>query len=86
MILKMFCILDSKVGAYAQPFYARSTPEGMRAFEDIFTSTDPRYEQSNYKKFPQDFHLYEIGEFDDETGVITPSVHVSLASGNQFLQ
>lgn len=86
MKLKIMAIHDAKVQAFAQPFYARSTGEGMREFENIFSSTDPRAKDSNYQKHPGDFNLYEIGEFDDETGELIPSKHVSLARGSSFTQ
>lgn len=85
MILKIFAIKDTKIGAFAQPYYGRSTGEGVRAFEDIFTTQDPQFQWTPYKKNPQDYHLYEIGEFDDETGEVRDVPHVSLASGSNYI-
>ena len=87
MILKVLSLFDSKVKAYAQPYYARSLGEGERAFEQIFVSEDPnpQVQFSHYRMAPQDFHLYHIGDFNDETGELIPCKHVSVCSGNQFL-
>lgn len=62
MIVKMFCIYDSKAEAYMQPFFFQATGLAIRAFEDLV-----RDDKSNISKYPQDFTLFELGTFDDQT-------------------
>jgi len=66
MLLKIFSVYDSKVEAYIQPFYMNSTGAAMRAFED--TVNDP---ESALNKHPEDYTLFELGTFDDQTAQIS---------------
>lgn len=62
---KVFCIYDSKAEAHAAPFTGPATKWGLRQFEDL--SHDPK---SQVAKYPADFTLFEIGTFDEDTGLI----------------
>lgn len=64
MKLKAFVIYDSKVEAYNSPFFQRSTGEAMRSFEAACSDAG-----SNISKWPADYTLFEIGEYDDQSGV-----------------
>lgn len=65
--LKIFAVYDKKSVAYANPFYFHQKGQAIRAFEDAVN--DP---QSPLSKHPEDFAIFEIGEWNDTTGVITP--------------
>lgn len=65
-ILKVYSIRDNKSEFYANPFYARSNGEAMRIFENACTASD-----SPLSAYPQDFALYELGTFNDETAKLT---------------
>lgn len=73
MILKIFTVYDSKAEAYLQPFYMQSKGAAVRAFAD--SCNDP---QSQFFKHPEDFTLFELGEYDDSTAKITS--HQTLKS------
>lgn len=75
MLLNIFSVYDAKVEAYMQPFFSRSTGEAVRSFQDI--SSDPNHMIS---KHPEDFFLYHLGTFDDQTSVIEYINPVSLGS------
>jgi hypothetical protein len=63
MKLQIFAIKDTKVNAFMQPFFMRTEAEAIRAFA---TSTnDP---STNFNKHPEDYHLFQLGEYDEETG------------------
>lgn len=66
MIMKMFCLLDIKVGSYGQPFFFHHHHEAIRAASELAQdqSTIPG-------RYPADFGLYEMGEFDNATGQVT---------------
>jgi len=66
MKLKVFSVFDSKVQAYARPFYLRTLPEAVRSFQAA--CDDSRSELSQH---PEDYSLTELGEYDDETGMFT---------------
>ena len=73
MMLKIFTVYDTKVGAYLNPFFLRSTAEAIRSFEQICNE-----ENHQFYKHPSDFTLFEIGTFDDTTCKI--HTHAALQS------
>lgn len=66
MKLYMYAIRDSKAEAYAQPFFMQNDQIAVRAF--MATIEDPN---SKCNKYPNDFSLYRIGDWDDNTGGLT---------------
>lgn len=66
MKLNVFTCYDSKAEAYLQPFLMPSKGEAIRAF--TATAND---DKSNIGKYPADFTLFHIGEYDDQTGTLT---------------
>ena len=67
MIFKIFAIHDSKAQAHFPPFYLPTKAMAVRAFADM--ANDPT---NNVGKHPEDYTLFHIGEYDDNTGVIEP--------------
>lgn len=61
--LKMFSIRDAKAEAYHQPFFKKSIGEAERDFTELC-----RDEKSTLSKFPEDFDLYYLGTYSDQTG------------------
>lgn len=59
----IYAIYDNKAEAYMQPFFAATPGLALRAFSDNVNN-----KESIFNKHPNDFVLYEIGEFDDATG------------------
>lgn len=76
MTLKIYSVYDNKSGIYARPFFARSDAEAARAFQ-YNGMTDP-FMKSN----AVDYDLVYLGDFDDQTAVISPAKNslVSLAA------
>lgn len=76
MILKVFAIYDSKAEAYLQPFFTSTIGMAIRSFEQA--ANDP---QTQFHRHPADFTLFNIGEYDDETGTLVSLVaKVSLGT------
>lgn len=67
MVLKAFSIRDQKVGVYNMPWFKTSHGEAERDFRTICND-----EKSKINMYPEDFDLYHIGEYDDNTGVFKP--------------
>lgn len=63
MVLKVFTIYDSKVGAFKAPFLAQSKGQALRDWTDAVN--DPKMA---FHKHPEDYTLFELGEYDDQTG------------------
>lgn len=78
MILKVFSIRDSKGEIYMQPFFQKTAGEAERSFKTLVQD-----DKSTVSKYPEDFDLYYLGEYDDQTGKFaaldTPS-HICKAN------
>lgn len=72
---------DTTVDRYQGVSTARATGEAIRNLQDAIN--DPRNE--TIYKHPDDFTLYQVGDFDDVTGVITPyDPPLQLINGKQL--
>ncbi len=82
MLLHAYSIRDTKVNTYNTPFFAKSEDDAVRSFTRL--KMDPN---SNVNLFPEDFDLYYIGSYTDQTGVFeaqeTP-VHIIKAVNIQL--
>lgn len=76
-MLKMFTIFDSKTGVYIQPFCMLTEGSAKRAF---ITSLNDN--STDMGKYPADFTLLGIGEFDETLGKVSlyPS-HIDCGNG-----
>lgn len=82
MILQAFSIYDSKAVAYAPPFFMARPELALRAFRDL--AADP---QSQISKHPEDYVLFLLGSYDDETGLLKAAgMPVQLATANGEVQ
>lgn len=82
MIMKMFTIFDRKVVAHLTPFFARSDAEAIRMMKETVLSGNSKLSQ-----WPGDYHLYGLGEFDDQTGEVLGCDHPEpIASVEEILE
>lgn len=80
MQLKMYSVYDCKAEAYHQPFYMRSKGEALRSWQQAVND-----ENTTFCKFPGDFTLFEIGEFDECTCKISMyEAKISLGTALEF--
>lgn len=64
--MKMFSVYDKKAECFSAPFFLKATGLALRGFSDMINAN----EQTQYSAHPEDFDLYELGEWDDETGKV----------------
>lgn len=77
---KMFSVYDSKVGTYLRPFTMLTKGEATRAWSDLVND-----EKTQFAKHPEDYTLFELGEWDDEKGiVINHPAPISLGTALEF--
>lgn len=67
MKLVVVSVYDSKVSAFATPFFVRSRGEALRSFEDACGD-----EKLPFRAHPEDYALYIVGEFEDSAGMLMP--------------
>lgn len=66
MKLQVFSIFDEKGAIFSNPFYMAHRGLAIRAFSDLVADNN-----SQVHKHPDDYKLYCLGEFDDNTGAFT---------------
>ena len=79
MKLVVFAVLDTKAGAFLQPFFSLSRGVAIRQFTQAANDAG-----HDFCTFAGDFHLFEIGEFDQESGQLVPKPSVDLGTALQF--
>lgn len=81
MKLLVFTVFDSKAECYMQPFFMPTQGAATRAFQDSVNKEGHQFSQHS-----EDYTLFQVGEYDDATGEITPlQAHISLGNAVQFL-
>lgn len=65
MIHIICSVLDAKAQYYARPFTARTDGEAIRIFSDAVNDN-----QTAFFHHPEDYQLYRVGTFDDDTGIV----------------
>jgi len=78
MILYMFAVQDTKVGAFMVPFTARAKGEAVRSFTHAVND-----EKSQFNQHRGDFSLWAIGEFEDNSGVLKPYQPVRIIGADE---
>ena len=79
---QVFSIYDAKAQAYFPPFYLHNSQMAIRQFGDMVN--DP---ESRVSKHPEDYTLFNLGEWDDQTSnyKIAKNSPESLGNGVQFV-
>lgn len=72
--LKLYCVKDAKVGMN-QPYVANNDLDAMRSFQDTINREPmPGQPKSTLAQHPEDFSLFQLGTFNQQTGEIKPEV------------
>lgn len=74
----MYSVLDVVSGIFAAPFVQHGVKQAIRSFEDAAQRAD-----TAIGAHPEDHHLYEVGEFDDLTGVVTGKLPELVHKGSR---
>lgn len=81
MKVSVFAIFDTKAEAFGQPFFTQTAGLAARSFGQACSNTE-----TDYNKYPLDFILYELGEYDDETGKIESLNPMEICSASQAIK
>jgi hypothetical protein len=68
MKLVLCTVKDRAADAFGRPMFVPSVGVAIRSFSDEVNRKDAENQLYNH---PDDFDLYELGEFDDNTGLFT---------------
>lgn len=66
-VSKIFSTYDRTAEMYSSPFVAPNSGVAIRGFSDAIMNSQ---QKSDLTQHPDDFDLYELGEFDASTGTI----------------
>lgn len=75
----IFTIYDNKSELYNNPFVQKTTGAAIRAFTSLVED-----EQTDIARHPSDYELFEIGEFDPESGQISGAKLKNLGKASTF--
>jgi len=82
MIQFIYSVHDSKALAYLPPFFMHNKNMAIRSFQDAVQD-----DGSSFHRHPEDYSLWELGEFDDNTGeIIYHTPHKALGTGLDYIQ
>lgn len=76
----VFSVFDQKAKAFLPPFFMPTHGMATRVFSDCVNKDDHQF-----ASHPEDYTLFEIGEFDDSNAKITPCSPHNLGVGVQFV-
>ena len=76
MKLNAYTIYDTASATYLRPFFTNADGQAMRSFKDIATDAD-----HDIGKHPEDYTLFRIGTFDDNTGKLATEQLSKLLTG-----
>jgi len=65
MIYRCYSVRDLKAAAFAPPFFLGRDEVAVRTFSDALA--DPTHPMHAH---PEDYQLFYLGEFNDETGLL----------------
>lgn len=78
MFLKLYTVLDTKTGSHSPPMAMQLDPMAVRTIINAA-------ENSDLGRFPNDYCLLRIGEFDDQTAQVLSSPPVNLGTVSALL-
>ena len=76
----LYTIFDTASGRYERPFAGMSDAQAIRSFGDICRDT-----KHPYGMHPEDYMLYRIGTFDDNTSEVVPEDATVIAKGHELV-
>ena len=79
-VLVVVSVFDGAAQAFGRPIFVPSKGVAMRSFSDEINRAAP---DNQMYQHPEDFELYELCEFDEESGEFTPSTCKVLMRGKE---
>ena len=78
--MKMYSIYDQIAKAYQNPIYAVNDGAAIRIFQEAVND-----EQTYLSKAPQDYIMFFIADYDEQTGTIQSDLPRKLIHGNEVV-
>lgn len=82
MKYKIFSIFDSKAETFNTPIFLPTEGQALRIFDDMVNNPE-----QEIAKHPEDYTLFNLGEFDSDIGLVTPlNTPKSLGLAQEFVK
>lgn len=81
MIRKAYAIKDEKIGVYKGPFLFHNNAEALRSFGTEVKEN----KESELNKYPADFSMWLIGEYDDSIGKLIDQENFCVGRAMDFV-
>jgi hypothetical protein len=76
---QMYSLLDHTAQVFLNPLSFQNDGDAVR----WFTTTVNSKEETNISKYPEQFTLYRLADFDGQTGMVEPTTPKQLITGIQ---
>jgi len=83
MRYKIVCIRDRVADVFGQPIFVASIGQAIRSFGDEINN---KREGNNLANHPEDFDLYLLGEFDDNSAEFSQERPKQIAVGKDLVR
>lgn len=83
MKVRLYSVFDAKLAIFNQPYPDLKDASALRRFSDDVNNNTPK---NPLNKHPQDYSLFYIGDYDDETGELIPSLPKALGTGSSVFK
>lgn len=80
-MIYVYVVRDTVADAFNVPMFFPNNAFALRSLKDCVNSGE-----HNYSKHPEDYVLYRIGTFDDQTGQITGLDHEMVVRCSDLVQ
>lgn len=81
MNLNIYTVYDTKAQAYLAPYFMHADGMAIREFSNAVNN-----ERHHFSRNPEDYILFSIGVFDDNTAEIKSATPQTLGSGHHFVK
>lgn len=79
MNVKVFSVFDTKLAVFGNIWNDSTAAAAIRGFSDMVNDPNPRNQWRNH---PEDFALYQVAEFDTDSGRMTEMLPVNLCTAS----
>jgi len=84
MIIKIVAIYDNAVECFSQPSFVPALGVAVRSFGDEVKREGTPDRPNNLNLHPDDYELFEIGTYDDQTAELVAIAPRKLASATDY--
>jgi len=85
MRYKIVAIRDRAIDAFGVPAFVNNIGGAIRSFGDEVKRPHSVDRPNNLNQHPEDYDLYSLGEFDDETGTFECTRPQQIAIGKDYV-